>query len=49
MENANPTIFERSGERLQTAADEDEDVYDPIDDREIFDILLGLLSHASLT
>ncbi|CAK6960805.1 cytosolic iron-sulfur assembly component 2B [Scomber scombrus] len=39
LENANPVIFQRSGERLLTAADEDEDVQDPIDDREIFDIL----------
>ncbi|TKS86040.1 Mitotic spindle-associated MMXD complex subunit MIP18 MSS19-interacting protein of 18 kDa [Collichthys lucidus] len=39
LENANPVIFQRSGERLLTATDEDEDIHDPIDDREIFDIL----------
>ncbi|KAM9803924.1 cytosolic iron-sulfur assembly component 2B [Neosynchiropus ocellatus] len=39
LENANPVIFQRSDERLLTATDEDEDVHDPIDDREIFDIL----------
>uniref|UniRef100_A0A674ENY4 Cytosolic iron-sulfur assembly component 2B n=1 Tax=Salmo trutta TaxID=8032 RepID=A0A674ENY4_SALTR len=39
LENANPLIFQRTGERLQTANDEDENVADPIDDREIFDIL----------
>lgn len=39
LENANPLIFQRSGERLLTASEEDEDVSDPIDDREIFDIL----------
>lgn len=39
MENANPIIFQRSGERLLTATDEDENVHDPFDDREIFDIL----------
>lgn len=39
LENANPIIFQRSGERLLTATDEDENVHDPIDDREIFDIL----------
>ncbi|CAB1413516.1 unnamed protein product [Pleuronectes platessa] len=39
LENANPTIFQRSGERLLTATEEDEDAHDPIDDREIFDIL----------
>lgn len=42
LENANPVIFQRSGERQLTAADEDEDVHDPIDDREIFDILFNL-------
>ncbi|KAI5088565.1 mitotic spindle-associated MMXD complex subunit MIP18, partial [Silurus meridionalis] len=40
LENANPFIFQRSGERLLTASEEDEGVPDPIDDREIFDILL---------
>uniref|UniRef100_H2TMF2 Cytosolic iron-sulfur assembly component 2B n=1 Tax=Takifugu rubripes TaxID=31033 RepID=H2TMF2_TAKRU len=39
LENANPIIFQRTGERLLTATDEDENVHDPIDDREIFDIL----------
>lgn len=39
LENANPVIFQRAGERLLTASEEDEDVQDPIDDREIFDIL----------
>lgn len=39
LENANPLIYQRSGERLLTASEEDEDVTDPIDDREIFDIL----------
>ncbi|XP_071335932.1 cytosolic iron-sulfur assembly component 2B [Trachinotus anak] len=42
LENANPVIFQRSGERLLTASDEDEEVHDPIDDREIFDILLSI-------
>lgn len=42
LENANPVIFQRSGERLLTATDEDENVHDPIDDREIFDILFVL-------
>jgi len=44
LENANPLIFQRSGERLLTATDEDEDVADPIDDREIFDILSKYLN-----
>uniref|UniRef100_A0A3Q2CHK7 Cytosolic iron-sulfur assembly component 2B n=1 Tax=Cyprinodon variegatus TaxID=28743 RepID=A0A3Q2CHK7_CYPVA len=44
LENANPVIFQRSGERLPTASEEDGDVHDPIDDREIFDILLHHIS-----
>ncbi|KAK2819713.1 hypothetical protein Q7C36_021359 [Tachysurus vachellii] len=40
LENENPLIYQRSRERLLTAREEDEDVTDPIDDREIFDILL---------
>ncbi|XP_073693088.1 cytosolic iron-sulfur assembly component 2B isoform X1 [Garra rufa] len=42
LENANPLIFQRSGERLFTATDEDEDVADPIDDREIFDLIRSI-------
>uniref|UniRef100_A0A671LM64 Cytosolic iron-sulfur assembly component 2B n=1 Tax=Sinocyclocheilus anshuiensis TaxID=1608454 RepID=A0A671LM64_9TELE len=45
LENANPLIFQRSGERLLTATDEDEDLADPIDDREIFDILSNQKPH----
>lgn len=39
LENANPLIYQRSGERRVTAQDEDEELHDKIDDREIFDIL----------
>ncbi|XP_056104358.1 cytosolic iron-sulfur assembly component 2B [Rhinichthys klamathensis goyatoka] len=42
LENANPLIFQRSGERLLTATDEDDDVADPIDDREIFDLIRSI-------
>ncbi|XP_062327736.1 cytosolic iron-sulfur assembly component 2B [Osmerus eperlanus] len=42
LENANPLIFQRSGVRLLTANDEDEDVVDPIDDREIFDLIRSI-------
>ncbi|KAK1330481.1 hypothetical protein QTO34_010671 [Cnephaeus nilssonii] len=38
LENANPLIYERSGERPVTAVEEDEQVPDSIDAREIFDI-----------
>uniref|UniRef100_A0A672KJL6 Cytosolic iron-sulfur assembly component 2B n=1 Tax=Sinocyclocheilus grahami TaxID=75366 RepID=A0A672KJL6_SINGR len=44
LENANPLIFQRSEERLLTATDEDEDLADPINDREIFDILSKSIS-----
>ncbi|CAJ1067042.1 cytosolic iron-sulfur assembly component 2B [Xyrichtys novacula] len=42
LENANPVIFQRTGERLQTATEEDEDFHDPIDDREIFDMIRSI-------
>lgn len=42
LENANPLIFQRSGARLRTANDDDEDVVDPIDDREIFDLIRSI-------
>uniref|UniRef100_G3UFW3 Cytosolic iron-sulfur assembly component 2B n=1 Tax=Loxodonta africana TaxID=9785 RepID=G3UFW3_LOXAF len=43
LENANPLIYERSGERPVTAGEEDEQVPDSIDAREIFDILPHLI------
>lgn len=36
LENANPLIYERSGERPVTEGEEDEQVPDSIDAREIF-------------
>ncbi|XP_016105147.1 cytosolic iron-sulfur assembly component 2B [Sinocyclocheilus grahami] len=42
LENANPLIFQRSEERLLTATDEDEDLADPINDREIFDLIRSI-------
>lgn len=39
LQNANPTVYEKSKERDITEKDEDENVYDEIDAREIFDIL----------
>lgn len=44
LSNANPVVYQRSEDRLQTATDEDEDVHDPIDEREIFDILFLTLA-----
>ncbi|XP_034538514.1 cytosolic iron-sulfur assembly component 2B [Notolabrus celidotus] len=42
LENANPVIFQRTRDRLQTATDEDEEIHDPIDDREIFDMIRSI-------
>ncbi|XP_068567667.1 cytosolic iron-sulfur assembly component 2B [Cebidichthys violaceus] len=42
LENANPVVFQRSGDRLLTSNDEDEDVHDPIDEREIFDLIRSI-------
>ncbi|KFO99184.1 Mitotic spindle-associated MMXD complex subunit MIP18, partial [Calypte anna] len=41
LENANPLIYRRSGERPVTAREEDDDLPDTIDDREIFDVERG--------
>nr|XP_033795570.1 cytosolic iron-sulfur assembly component 2B [Geotrypetes seraphini]XP_033795571.1 cytosolic iron-sulfur assembly component 2B [Geotrypetes seraphini]XP_033795572.1 cytosolic iron-sulfur assembly component 2B [Geotrypetes seraphini]XP_033795573.1 cytosolic iron-sulfur assembly component 2B [Geotrypetes seraphini] len=42
LENANPLIYQRSGDRQVTAQDEDEDIPDKIDDREIFDLIRSI-------
>lgn len=43
LENANPVVFGRTQERLITPEEEDDDVVDEIDSREIFDILILML------
>ncbi|KAM4607593.1 cytosolic iron-sulfur assembly component 2B-like [Polymixia lowei] len=42
LQNTNPFIFHRMEDRLLTTCDEDEDVHDPIDDREIFDLIRSI-------
>ncbi|XP_029448895.1 cytosolic iron-sulfur assembly component 2B [Rhinatrema bivittatum] len=42
LENANPLIYQRSGDRQVTAQDEDEDFPDKIDDREVFDLIRSI-------
>ncbi|XP_068088898.1 cytosolic iron-sulfur assembly component 2B [Hyperolius riggenbachi] len=42
LENANPLIYQRSGDRQITAQDEDEEQPDKIDDREIFDLIRSI-------
>ena len=39
LENANPTIFQQKKERDVLPEEEDEEVVDKIDEREVFDIL----------
>lgn len=39
LENANPTIFQQKKERDILPGEEDEEVVDKIDEREVFDIL----------
>ena len=40
LQNANPTIFLAKQERTVLPQEEDDDVVDKIDEREVFDILL---------
>merc|ERR1712224_582368 len=42
LQNANPTIYEKVEERSITRDEEDGDVYDPIDSREIFDLIRNI-------
>ncbi|XP_062966187.1 cytosolic iron-sulfur assembly component 2B-like [Cynocephalus volans] len=42
LENANPLIYQRSGERPVTAGEEDEEFPDSIDAREIFDLIRSI-------
>uniref|UniRef100_A0A8D0G7R0 Cytosolic iron-sulfur assembly component 2B n=1 Tax=Sphenodon punctatus TaxID=8508 RepID=A0A8D0G7R0_SPHPU len=42
LENANPLIYRRSGERPVTAREEDDELPDTIDDREIFDLIRSI-------
>ena len=42
LQNANPTIYKSLEDREVTKEEEDEDVYDKIDSREIFDILFKI-------
>ena len=39
LDNANPTIFQRTKERIVTPSEEDDDIVDEIDEREVYDIL----------
>ena len=41
LENANPTLYQRVGDREITSEDEDDDVVDEFDSREVFDILFN--------
>ncbi len=39
LENANPTIYQKSNKRTITEEEKDDSVVDEIDDREVFGIL----------
>ncbi|CAH3038250.1 unnamed protein product [Porites evermanni] len=49
LENANPTVFQQKQERLVLPEEEDEDVVDKIDEREVFDILFKPLLGAGFS
>ncbi|XP_060644346.2 cytosolic iron-sulfur assembly component 2B [Anolis sagrei] len=42
LENANPLVFRRQGERAVTPREEDEALPDPIDPREVFDLIRAI-------
>ena len=39
LDNVNPTLYDRTGERILTEADWDDTITDPVDVREIFDLI----------
>ena len=39
LENVNPMLYDRSGDRTVTEADYDDSIEDPVDVREIFDLI----------
>lgn len=42
IENLNPDVFEKAKDRQITANEEDDDTVDPIDEREIFDLIRNI-------
>ncbi|EDO46468.1 predicted protein [Nematostella vectensis] len=42
LENVNPTVFQRLKERVVLAEEEDDNIVDKIDDREIFDMIRSI-------
>ncbi|KAH8385502.1 hypothetical protein KR200_004660 [Drosophila serrata] len=42
IENINPSVYDKIKERVLTANDEDENVSDPFDKREIFDLIRNI-------
>ena len=39
LDNANPQMYDRTKDRVLTEADYDDDIEDPVDVREIFDLI----------
>ncbi|XP_068215398.1 MIP18 family protein galla-2 [Palaemon carinicauda] len=42
LENVNPHIFAKAGQRLELPTDWDDEVYDPFDSREVFDLVRNI-------
>ncbi|KAK7492198.1 hypothetical protein BaRGS_00016495 [Batillaria attramentaria] len=42
LENANPLVFQRSDDRPVLPEEEDDDIIDKIDDREVFDLIRAI-------
>lgn len=42
LQNVNPHIFAKAEQRVENPADWDDDVYDPFDSREIFDLVRNI-------
>lgn len=42
LQNVNPHIFAKAAQRVENPADWDDDVYDPFDSREVFDLVRNI-------
>ncbi|XP_045618398.1 MIP18 family protein galla-2 [Procambarus clarkii] len=42
LENVNPQVFAKASQRVESSTDWDDDVYDPFDAREVFDLVRNI-------
>ena len=42
LENVNPHVFSKVAERSETSTDWDDEIYDPFDSREVFDLIRNI-------